>query len=61
MTVQPPVLRPGDYVEIQTGPFRGLHGVFEQEMSGRERIVVLLEILSRAARVEVDRGEVERL
>ena len=58
VTIQAPSLRPGDVVEIQTGPFRGLHGIFEREMSDRERIVILLDALAKGARVEIDREQI---
>ena len=61
VTIQPPVLRTGDVVEIQTGPFRGLHGVFEREMSDRDRVVILLEVLAKGVRVEVSREKVEKV
>ena len=61
VTVQLPVLRPGDQVEIQTGPFRGMQGIFEREMSDHERVIVLLQVLAKGARVEVSREHVEQV
>lgn len=59
--VQPPVFRPGEVLEIQSGPLRGLQGIFEREMSERERVVLLLDTLAQGARVEVPRDQVERI
>ena len=59
VTVQATSLRQGDHVEIQTGPFRGLQGIFEREMSDSARVVVLLQVLAKGARVEVSRDQVE--
>ncbi len=53
--------KPGEVVEIKSGPLMGLQGVFEKEMSDRDRVVVLLETLARGARVEVSREELERI
>lgn len=61
VTIQPPTLRSGDAVEIQEGPFRGLQGIFEHELSGSERVSILLECLGKGARVEVSRGQLEKI
>jgi transcriptional antiterminator RfaH len=61
VTVQPVQFRPGDVVEIQVGPLRGLQGVFEREMSDRDRVVVLLDTLAQGARVQVSREQLERI
>ena len=61
VTIQPAQLSPGDVVEIQTGPFRGLQGVFEREMSGQERVVILLEVLAKTTRVQVSREQLEKV
>jgi transcriptional antiterminator RfaH len=61
VTLPPPELRPGDLVEIQEGPLRGLRGVFERELSDSERVVILLQSIAAAARVEVSRAQLEKL
>ena len=61
LTVQPAGLRPGDVVEIQTGPLRGLQGIFEREMSDRDRVVILLEVLMKSTRVQVSREQLEKV
>jgi transcription antitermination factor NusG len=48
-------------VEIQEGPLRGLQGVFEREMSDAERVVVLLQTIATAARVQVPRDQVRKV
>jgi transcriptional antiterminator RfaH len=45
---------PGDRVRIQGGPLQGLEAVFEREMNGQQRAVLLLKALSFQARVVVD-------
>jgi transcription antitermination factor NusG len=45
-------LRPGDVVQIEDGPLRGLQGILEREVSASERVVILLQIISQGARVE---------
>ena len=61
VTVAPPVLRPGEVVEIQAGPLRGLQGIFERELSDRERVVILLDALAKGARVELTRDQLEKV
>lgn len=50
---KPPLPRyePGDRLRIESGPLRGLEVIFEQELSGRERVAVLLAELNLSARV----------
>ncbi len=59
--VSPPSLRPGQVVRIDNGPFQGLEAIFEQEMNGQQRAVLLLRTLSYQARVVVDRACVVNL
>jgi transcription antitermination factor NusG len=52
-------LEPGAKVLIQTGPFKGLTGIFERDTSEIDRIKILLDCVSFQARVEVDRRHVK--
>ena len=61
VTVQPSELKPGDTVEIQEGPFSGLRGIFERNLSGAERVVILLESIGAGARVQVSQSQVEKI
>jgi transcriptional antiterminator RfaH len=61
VTIQPPAFRVGELVEVQTGPFRGLQGVFERELSDRDRVVILLEVMAKGARVQVSREQLEKV
>ncbi len=61
VVLPPASFRPGEIVEIKAGPLMGMQGIFEREMSDRDRVVVLLETLARGARVEVSREELERI
>jgi transcriptional antiterminator RfaH len=59
VTLLPPPLRAGDRVEIQTGPLRGLQGIFEKELSDRDRVIILLDTLAQGARVQLTRDQLE--
>lgn len=40
-------LKPGDVVKIHAGPFAGYEAIFDGEVSGRERVRVLLNFLQK--------------
>ena len=61
VTVRPSPLQAGDIVEIQVGPLRGLQGVFEREMSDRDRVIILLDTLAKGTRVQLTRDQLERV
>ena len=44
----------GDVVRIQEGPLRGLEAVFERELSGQERAILLMKMLFCQVRVVLD-------
>jgi len=50
-------VRPGDRVRIEDGPMAGYEGIFVAS-SGRERVLVLLEIMGKEARVQVSRDAI---
>jgi transcription antitermination factor NusG len=54
-------LKPGDNVVIQAGPFSGYEAIFDEQISGNERVRVLLKLLQkRLAPVELPAGQVGR-
>jgi transcription antitermination factor NusG len=51
----------GDPVLISSGPFEGYEAIFDTRVSGRERVKVLVELLTgRFIRLDVSRDEIER-
>lgn len=54
---QPPPVRfeAGERLRIADGPLRGLEAIFEREMSGSERVAVLLAAINLPARVILSR------
>jgi transcriptional antiterminator RfaH len=52
---------PGQVVRIQEGPLHGLEAIFEREIPGYERAVLLLRSISYQARVVVDVEQVVNL
>lgn len=53
--------RPGDRVRIESGPLSGLTGIFEQEMSDRQRVMILLAAIEYHARVIVEKSFLRKL
>ena len=53
--------RPGQAVRIHSGPFSGLNAIFQYEMPGSQRAVLLLKMLSYQARVVVPVEQVVNL
>ena len=45
-------LSKGDRVLIKEGPFANFYGIFEREISGKDRIVILLEALGSRLEIE---------
>lgn len=56
IAIKPPDLKYGDSVAINDGPLTGLKGIFENELSGQERVVLLLSAIEYQARVVVDKA-----
>ena len=50
----------GDVVRIRHGPLAGVEGIFESCLSGKERVVVLLNALSYQSRAIVKLSDIER-
>jgi len=54
--IKPPEFRCGDRAMIKDGPLQGLSGIFEKEISGEERVVLLLSAIEYQARVVIDKA-----
>jgi transcription antitermination factor NusG len=55
-----PYLKGGDVVRIKSGPLEGLEGVVSRSKDAF-RVVLSVEMLGKAAAVEIDAGSVERI
>jgi len=54
-------LIPGQTVRIQEGPLKGLLAVFERELTGTQRVALLLNSVSYNARITIDRESVSQI
>jgi len=52
ITPVPDPLSKGDRVLVKEGPFANFYGIFEREIPGRDRIVILLEALGSRLEIE---------
>jgi transcriptional antiterminator RfaH len=50
--MEPEKFQAGDHVRILEGPFRDFYGIFEREVKGPERVMILLDALN--CRIELD-------
>lgn len=46
--------KPGDRVVIRSGPFRDVEAIFDRQLSPSGRVAVLLQIVNRTARIQID-------
>ncbi len=53
-------LQPGDPVRITHGPLAGYEALFDTRLSGTERVQVLLQMLGRQVKVQVNAGAIEK-
>ncbi len=53
--------RAGERVLIREGPFAGLGAIFEREMTGSERVTILLELLGRHTRLVISSEMIARV
>ena len=53
-------LKPGDRVVISAGPLRNLTGVFERQVKGNDRVLILLTAIGYQGHLEVDRNLIKR-
>jgi transcriptional antiterminator RfaH len=53
--------QPGDLVEILDGPLKSLAGIFQQELTGRDRVLILLTSIQCHARVQVAKALIRKV
>ena len=50
----------GDLVEVISGPFQGLQGIFQQKMSAKGRVKILLSLLGVDVSVQISQWQLKR-
>lgn len=56
-----PEFKTGDRVIIREGPLKRLSGIFERELTGTERVAILLDSVNYQARVMADKHMLEKV
>ena len=51
-------LKDGDVVEVTSGPFKDLRGVFQKKMSGKGRVKILLSLIGVDVPVQISRWQI---
>lgn len=51
----------GEKVIIKEGPLKGFMGIFLKELNARDRVLVLLNVMTYQARVEIEKGFLARV
>lgn len=51
--------KPGDRVRIKSGPLRDLDAVFDQHLSSTRRVQILVDLLGKCTRTEIDADVIE--
>lgn len=51
-------VKPGQIIRVQKGPFNGLEAVFEHEISGTQRVALLLKAVAFQGKIIIDRHSI---
>ncbi len=52
---------PGDEIEVSEGPLKGLRGVFNRELSGHDRVLILLNYVSYQGRLQIEKARIRKV
>jgi transcriptional antiterminator RfaH len=61
VVIEPPRLKPGDTVLVESGPLQGFVGIFERETKDSERVVILLNTIKFQARMIMERVNLRKI
>jgi transcriptional antiterminator RfaH len=54
-------VHPGDEIMVKDGIFKGIHGIFERNISNSGRVMILLKSIQFQAHIVVDRGALRKI
>lgn len=54
-------IKPGERVRVRQGPFRDYEAIFDRRLNGEGRVAILLDILGRQTRVQLDEHLIDRI
>ena len=58
-TIEKHKFKKGEKVLVKEGPFKGLSGIFEKELEGKERVMILLDSVKFSVSMEIDGDLIE--
>jgi len=51
----------GDEIEVAGGPLKGLRGIFKKELSGQDRVLILLQYVSYQGQLLIEREKLKKV
>jgi transcription antitermination factor NusG len=54
-------LKDGDMVQVNSGPFNSLRGVFQKMMSSKGRVRILLSLIGEDVPVQISRWQIKKV
>lgn len=51
----------GDEIEVMEGPLKGLKGIFQKEISGNDRVLILMNYVTYQAKMIVEKKKLRRV
>jgi len=51
----------GDEIEVAEGPLKGLRGIFKKDMSGQDRVLILLNYVSYQGRLLIEKSKLKKV
>jgi transcription antitermination factor NusG len=51
----------GDEIEVVTGPWKGLRGVFQKQMSDQDRVMILLNYVSYQGQLLIEKSKLKKV
>ncbi|MCX5814411.1 MAG: hypothetical protein NT178_18000 [Proteobacteria bacterium] len=53
-TLEKKQFKKGEKILVKDGPFKGISGIFEKELEGKDRVMILLDSVKFSVSVEID-------
>jgi transcription elongation factor/antiterminator RfaH len=53
-TLEKKYFKKGEKILVKDGPFKGISGIFEKELEGKDRVMILLDSVKFSVSVEID-------
>jgi transcription antitermination factor NusG len=51
----------GDEIEVMEGPLKGLRGIFQRELTDRERVLILLNYVSYQGQLIIEKRKLKKV